>query len=584
MTEDLKGETSEATEDLTMKLQQIQISEVPPAVVNMVNARRPLSEIEELEKWLMWEKANLEIPPRGNSLKDYLWNCHIKNGGKRVMCPRCSIMTNRRIQANFDRALRERLEQPWRGGNLLLKVYPRSEESLVGFLVRCHSDNSEVALCPRCGAVYDELLAGSFERGYLYMGRETQGLRPNLFGFDDRTPSRRPDSPHPRARRVTFKVPADIPRDRWMQAGARTKKWRSWDQGGRTAMAYRKQFQTSNREMHRLENYKGKNPMSRSQWRRHQRMKKAQREFKPREAGETSSNQIPVQGAKTSKPPLERKLFDSENEKEEENMHSILWKEDDRMTNDFDSDGVSSINLNCNVVSILSHEFNQETEVEDCEEAGVEEMAKHRPVCYYVLNNGAVEEQNAFFERPDEGMRNHLKPLYIRAKIENVGINKVLVDGGAAVNLMPQYMLKRIGMFDTDIRPHNMVLSNYEGKIGQTLGVVQVNLTVGSVTRPTMFMVIPAKANYNLLLGREWIHGVAAVPSTMHQRLTIWRQDGIVENIEGDQSYYMAEVNQVNKTNFDRNLANIGPCHAAEDIYTPNKNALYYLSLHTNGF
>src|SRR4051812_10750769 len=170
-----------------------------------------------------------------------------------------------------------------------------------------------------------------------------------------------------------------------------------------------------------------------------------------------------MRGAKSSKPPVERKLFSSENEKEEENMHSSSWKEDDKLTNDFDSDGVSSINFTCNRVSALPHEFYQETEVEDCEEVGVEEMDKHRPMCYYVLNNGVVEEQNAFFERPDQGMRNHLKPLYIRAKIENVGINKVLVDGGAAVNLMPQYMLKRIGMFDTDIRPHNMVLSNYLG-------------------------------------------------------------------------------------------------------------------------
>src|SRR3954463_5503835 len=56
--------------------------------------------------------------------------------------------------------------------------------------------------------------------------------------------------------------------------------------------------------------------MSRSQWRRYQRMKKAQRGFKPREVGETSSNQIPMQGARTSKPLLERKLFDSENEKD----------------------------------------------------------------------------------------------------------------------------------------------------------------------------------------------------------------------------------------------------------------------------
>jgi hypothetical protein len=99
-----------------------------------------------------------------------------------------------------------------------------------------------------------------------------------------------------------------------------------------------------------------------------------------------------------------------------------------------------------------------------------------------------------------------------------------------------------------------------------------------------MFMVIPAKGNYNLLLGREWIHGIGAVPSTMHQRISIWREDGVVENVEADQSYFMAEVNHVDKKNFDRNLAHIGPCHPAEEGYAPNKNALYFLTLHPNGF
>src|SRR4051812_17345161 len=119
---------------------------------------------------------------------------------------------------------------------------------------------------------------------------------------------------------------------------------------------------------------------------------------------------------------------------------------------------------------------------------------------------------------------------------------------------MPPFMLKKLGMFDTDVKPHNMVLSNYEGKKGQTLGVIQVDLTVGSITRPTMLMVIPAKANYNFLLVREWIHGIGVVPSTMHQRVSIWREDGVVENIEADQSYFMSKVNQVDKANFDRNL------------------------------
>lgn len=95
------------------------------------------------------------------------------------------------------------------------------------------------------------------------------------------------------------------------------------------------------------------------------------------------------------------------------------------------------------------------------------------------------------------------------------------MDGGDEVNLMPQFMLKMIGMFDTNVKHHNMVLSNYASKIGHTLGVVQVDLIVGLITRPTMFMAIQAKANYNLLLGLEWVNGIGPVPYSLHQRVSI---------------------------------------------------------------
>ena len=57
-------------------------------------------------------------------------------------------------------------------------------------------------------------------------------------------------------------------------------------------------------------------------------------------------------------------------------------------------------------------------------------------MCYYVMNNGCVEETQAMFENPYGGINSHLKPLFIQAKVDNVGVNKVLVDGGASVNLM----------------------------------------------------------------------------------------------------------------------------------------------------
>lgn len=60
-------------------------------------------------------------------------------------------------------------------------------------------------------------------------------------------------------------------------------------------------------------------------------------------------------------------------------------------------------------------------------------------------------------------------------------------------------------------------------------------------------MVISSKANYNLLLGRKWIHGVGVVPLTLHQKISIWRPDGIVENVKADQSYFLDKFNHIDK-------------------------------------
>lgn len=120
------------------------------------------------------------------------------------------------------------------------------------------------------------------------------------------------------------------------------------------------------------------------------------------------------------------------------------------------------------------------------------------------------------------------------------------------MNLIRHHMLKKIGKYDIDGKPHNMVLTNYEGKMGSTLGVIQVELTVGTVTRSTMFMIVETKANYNLLLGKEWIHGVRVVPSLMHQRIIIWRPDGIVENIVADQEYFKTPINHTDRCQFNK--------------------------------
>lgn len=142
----------------------------------------------------------------------------------------------------------------------------------------------------------------------------------------------------------------------------------------------------------------------------------------------------------------------------------VLSKEDELVTDNFDYGLKDDFDVLRNIVHVLPKEYDCVTEVaepEDCEE---EEMAKHKSMCYFVMDNGCIEEHNAFFESPHKGMKSHMKPLFIRAKIENTTVNKILVDGGTSVNFMPHFLLGKIGKFDTNLRPHNMILSNYEGK------------------------------------------------------------------------------------------------------------------------
>jgi len=305
--------------------------------------------------------------------------------------------------------------------------------------------------------------------------------------------------------------------------------------------------------------------MTKTQWRRYQRQKKANALKEITNVGKREGKQeavfLMVKRSATERifPPLPT-------------LEKSCLVENDEMTSNF-SGSEPSFDVIC-VVLVLPIEYDVPSEVSDVDSDSTEEMAIHRPLCYYVMNNGCVEDQHAFFERPMDSMKLHLKPLFIQAKINRVGVNKVLVDGGATVNLLSQSFLKKIGLFDSDLKPHNVILTNYEGTTENSLGAIEVDLVVGSICRTTTFMVVPSKGNFNVLLGREWIHGVGAVPSTLHQRIAIWRKDGLVENIEANQSYFLAEVNNITKKNFDKKLAFIPPVMSLGPKYTVSEDEM----------
>lgn len=71
---------------------------------------------------------------------------------------------------------------------------------------------------------------------------------------------------------------------------------------------------------------------------------------------------------------------------------------------------------------MLLVEYDQVIEVTEDESELAEELTNHKPIRYYVMNNGTIGEDKAVFERPNYMMQQHIKHLFIWAKLENVGI------------------------------------------------------------------------------------------------------------------------------------------------------------------
>ena len=122
--------------------------------------------------------------------------------------------------------------------------------------------------------------------------------------------------------------------------------------------------------------------------------------------------------------------------------------------------------------------------------------------------------QQAIFNKPVK--HRHLKALYMKCFVDGKPMTKMLVDGGASVNLMPYTTFHKLDKGPGDLIETDMMLKDFGGNAFQTRGVMNVELTIRSKTLLTIFFIIDGKGSYSLLLGHDWIHANCCVPSTMH--------------------------------------------------------------------
>ncbi|XP_070025401.1 uncharacterized protein [Nicotiana sylvestris] len=139
---------------------------------------------------------------------------------------------------------------------------------------------------------------------------------------------------------------------------------------------------------------------------------------------------------------------------------------------------------------------------------------------------------------PPEGVA-HNKALHLTVKWEGYYVKRVMLDGGSGVDICPPSTLQRMEIGTERIRPNNVCVRAFDGIKRDTIGEIDLILTIGPVDFEVTFQVLDMDTSYNYLLGRTWIHAARAVPSTLHQMVKFEHKDQeIVVHGEDEQSIY----------------------------------------------
>ncbi|KAM1669278.1 hypothetical protein ACFX2K_043417 [Malus domestica] len=100
------------------------------------------------------------------------------------------------------------------------------------------------------------------------------------------------------------------------------------------------------------------------------------------------------------------------------------------------------------------------------------ETSKEGPVRIYT--------EKMVFSRPNISLANHLKPIYVTTHLEGVPFRRMLIDEGAAVNVLPAKEMKKLGRGTEDLIPTDLTVSSFSGAITKTLGILPLEVDLGS--------------------------------------------------------------------------------------------------------
>ena len=130
-----------------------------------------------------------------------------------------------------------------------------------------------------------------------------------------------------------------------------------------------------------------------------------------------------------------------------------------------------------------------------------------------------------------ETLYNH--PLYMVGHVLEKKINRILIDEGSGVNILPIHTLKERGITTGELSESRLLIQGFNHGGQRSIGSIKLEIHMGDLRSSAWMHVIDAKTSYNILLGRPWVHENRIVLSSYYQCLK-YLEGGIERKIVAD--------------------------------------------------
>ena len=100
-------------------------------------------------------------------------------------------------------------------------------------------------------------------------------------------------------------------------------------------------------------------------------------------------------------------------------------------------------------------------------------------------------------------------------------VSMVLIDNESALNVCPFRATFIVGLDMETIIPSPLTVRAYDNTSRKVMGIFKASCKIGPMETIVKFHVMDIILNYNLLLGRAWLHPNGAIPYLLQQKMKI---------------------------------------------------------------